>query len=45
MFLENWLNYGVGSFPTEDRKELKFYKEYVLKGLLMLQTDWLIQAD
>jgi len=27
MFHENWLNYGVGGLPTEDRKGLKFYKE------------------
>ena len=43
-FQENWLNYGVGGLQTEDRKGLKFYKEYILKSLL-LQTDWLVQVD
>ena len=44
MFQENWLNYGVGGLPIEDSKGLKFYKEYILKSLL-LQTDWLVQVD
>jgi len=44
MFQENWFNYGVGGLQIEDRKELNFYKEYILKSLL-LQTDWLVQVN
>jgi len=46
MFQENWLNYGVGGVPIEDKKGLKFYKEYkqaavsMTKMKALTQTTW-----